>query len=150
VIQIASLFGTYIVSFLIVLVNAALAQAIHRVSVLFSRKVNCSRLHRFTKTDYILFGSAALCILTSLIYGYRIITAPMTGAPFQVSLVQGNIEQKKKWDPAYSDEIMKIYSDLSTRASMNQPDLIVWPGSAKSSIKQESRIYWEAPSIKNM
>lgn len=150
VIQIAALFGTYAVSFIVVLVNAAFAQAIHRIPVLFDRKVHCSQPHRFTKTDQVLFGAAVLSILTSFIYGYRIINAPMTGVPFRISLVQGNIEQIKKWDPAYSDEIMKIYSNLSNMTSMHQPDLIVWPETATpGSITVNPEIFEKVGKIVN-
>lgn len=45
-----------------------------------------------------------------------------------VRIVQGNIPQKQKWDPAYSDHAIETYLDLS-----GQPggyDLLLWPETA--------------------
>ncbi len=39
------------------------------------------------------------------------------GIPFKASIIQGNIEQDKKWETAYQNEVMDIYRDLSLRAS---------------------------------
>ena len=49
------------------------------------------------------------------------------GDPLAVSLVQGNIEQERKFDPAYRDNTLAIYADLAQRAMGR---LIVLPESA--------------------
>jgi len=50
------------------------------------------------------------------------------GAPLQVSLVQGNIAQEKKWLPEQFAPTLELYTELS-RAHMNS-DLIIWPETA--------------------
>jgi apolipoprotein N-acyltransferase len=49
------------------------------------------------------------------------------GDPVAVSLVQGNIEQELKFDPAYREKTLAIYADLAARATGR---LIVLPESA--------------------
>jgi apolipoprotein N-acyltransferase len=49
------------------------------------------------------------------------------GDPLTVSLVQGNIEQELKFDPAYRDNTLAIYAELAQRATGH---LIVLPESA--------------------
>jgi apolipoprotein N-acyltransferase len=44
-----------------------------------------------------------------------------------VALLQGSIDQYKKWDKAYVEEIQKTYERLSLEASRTKPDMIVWP-----------------------
>ena len=58
------------------------------------------------------------------------ISKPINGTKINVSLVQANIEQSKKWDKKYAAAIMQIYSYLTQKASEDQPDLIVWPEAA--------------------
>ncbi len=49
------------------------------------------------------------------------------GAPISVSLVQGNIEQERKFDPEYRDKTLAIYAELAQQAKGR---LIVLPESA--------------------
>ena len=46
----------------------------------------------------------------------------------QVRIVQGNVAQQDKWDPAQRAEIVARYLDLSARPG--SPDLILWPETA--------------------
>jgi apolipoprotein N-acyltransferase len=50
-----------------------------------------------------------------------------SGDPIAVSLVQGNIDQDEKFDPAYREKSLAIYADLAERA---KGTLIVLPESA--------------------
>jgi apolipoprotein N-acyltransferase len=151
VIQISSMTGAYGVSFLIVLVNAAL------VALLLGRlksprspepcKVQgCpapnvvhgpTHLLPFLKggweglkgKKYLLVITALLLLLT-LVYGYFTITNTITGNKIKISLVQGNIEQTKKWDRRYRNYILDRYEELSREASKDQPRLVIWPEAA--------------------
>ncbi|MBF0127421.1 MAG: apolipoprotein N-acyltransferase [Magnetococcales bacterium] len=50
-------------------------------------------------------------------------------APVRFAVVQGNIAQQLKWDPAHQEEGLKRYLDLS--ADLGGPvDLVVWPETA--------------------
>ncbi|SDS59294.1 Apolipoprotein N-acyltransferase [Halopseudomonas litoralis] len=49
------------------------------------------------------------------------------GEPLSVALIQANIEQSRKWDPAHIDHTLATYRDLSYA----QPaDIILWPETA--------------------
>lgn len=50
------------------------------------------------------------------------------GAPLKVALLQGNISQHQKWQPAYRRQTMVMYRDLSRQHW--DKDLIVWPEAA--------------------
>ena len=95
VIQISDITGVYGVSFLIVLVNAAIAEFIR------------------DRKQY--RGIVIAALMLALVLGYgslRLGTAEGTGA-ITISVIQGNIEQDKKWDPAYQAETIAIYERLT-------------------------------------
>ncbi|MBZ4658759.1 MAG: lnt [Desulfacinum sp.] len=76
-----------------------------------------------------------LCAGVALAYGsWRLQTgndAAGTAEEFRVGLVQGNIDQSVKWDPAYQAKTLDTYEELSRQlVRRNQPDLVVWPETA--------------------
>ena len=48
----------------------------------------------------------------------------------RVAVVQGNIDQGVKWDPAHQSAAIRTHHRLSQTAKLQNPDLIVWPESA--------------------
>ncbi len=77
----------------------------------------------------------AVVILGGLwIYGhFRLadINAQMAEAPTRkIVVVQGNIEQPHKWDPAFRERILKSYQDLTLKAVDEEPWMIIWPETA--------------------
>lgn len=50
--------------------------------------------------------------------------------PVKIAVVQGNIDQYKKWDSTYEEEIVRSYSTLTSKAETQHPALIVWPETA--------------------
>ena len=130
VIQSADLFGTYGISFLVVLVNAALMVMIHSVFTHFRSSLIRLKTTLFKKTDLALILGAVLAVSLTLFYGQWSISRPITDRLIKVATIQGNIEQSKKWDPAYADEIMQTYADLTLHAALDHPALIIWPETA--------------------
>jgi apolipoprotein N-acyltransferase len=55
-------------------------------------------------------------------------TTPL-GAPLRVTLIQGNVPQSTKWDPAQISYRLQTYADL-TRENLEGSDLIIWPENA--------------------
>jgi apolipoprotein N-acyltransferase len=47
-------------------------------------------------------------------------------------VIQGNIDQGRKWDPAFQQETLRRYRELSLKAANHNPvpDLLVWPETA--------------------
>ena len=56
--------------------------------------------------------------------------APEQGSDLTVSVIQGNIEQDKKWDPAYQSQVLATYERLTLQALGQHPDLVIWPETA--------------------
>ncbi len=115
--QLASLFGVHGVTLLVVLVNSALALALvaswrtARTPVLATVGVVAAVL---------VFGAVRLA-------DNRLVDV---GTPLQVGLVQGNIAQEQKWDPALRASILERYLSLSRDTARDGAELIVWPESA--------------------
>jgi apolipoprotein N-acyltransferase len=128
IIQIASLTGAYGISFLIALTNAALTAAVlwFRSS---SMRSTIKMEHPVTGKAAVFFGvTAAAALALTLIYGYRIHSAPVEGPLIRISVLQGNIDGRMKSNPKkYAAFIMQKYTDLSRQAAADQPDLILWP-----------------------
>jgi apolipoprotein N-acyltransferase len=118
-IQVADITGVYGLSFLIALTNVVLYRII--------RGVVGNRPGIYpTKSALVLLG---LMVLT-LVYGFHRLNSVDRGEPLRVALVQGNISQDIKWDPAFQDATVSIYERLSRQAAAEGRDLVVWPESA--------------------
>jgi apolipoprotein N-acyltransferase len=112
VIQAADITGVYGVSFLILLVNVAAAEFI------------------MNRKDRVAVVTAVLVLSLALGYGFARLHAPVQTGGIGISVVQGNIEQDKKWDPAYQSEVLGTYKRLTLEALGRHPDLIIWPETA--------------------
>jgi apolipoprotein N-acyltransferase len=130
IIQIASITGAYGVSFLLVLVNATLTAAI--LAFFYRQKREKPQAFNPPSRKGAISLAIAAAVLTcgTLLYGQMIFSKPTVGTRIKVSVVQGNIEQAKKWDSKYENYIMQIYTDLSKKASEERPALIIWPETA--------------------
>jgi apolipoprotein N-acyltransferase len=117
-IQIADLCGVYGVSWLVVLGNTALAALLMR-----SKWV----------PGLLVFG---ICLAGALLYGSwreaAIEDMQSAATPWTVGVVQGNIDQSQKWDPAFQQATLSRYRELSREAAGNNPapELLVWPETA--------------------
>jgi apolipoprotein N-acyltransferase len=130
VIQIASIAGTYGVSFLIVAVNAAGAALLYPWFVRQKIFNTESPLKSSKKSVTALAGASGALVLLTMLYGIREISSPIEGKEIKISVVQGNIEQSQKWDKKYAPLIMRTYSALTLAAAKDRPDLIIWPETA--------------------
>jgi apolipoprotein N-acyltransferase len=127
VIQIASITGTYGLSYLIVLVNAIVAEMI-----LFSRQSERSVKNLFSCSGPLLTRIALgiLCLVVTVSYGFSVIADPAEYDQERIALIQGNIPRSSEWSPGYSDEILGKYANLTRQSSQRTPKLIIWPESA--------------------
>jgi apolipoprotein N-acyltransferase len=66
----------------------------------------------------------------SITYGQMKLREQREGRQIRASIVQGNIEQDRKWEPAYQDAVMETYKELSLKAVQDSPSIIVWPETA--------------------
>jgi apolipoprotein N-acyltransferase len=130
IIQIASITGVYGVSFLVVLVNLALAAVFSSCHP----RMPLSGIHRSVEENdgfpLTTAGMTASTIIICYLFGLSRLHHPQNasqGQPLKVALLQGNIDQYKKWDKAYVEEIERTYEGLINEASTTKPDIILWP-----------------------
>ena len=124
IIQAADIAGVYGISFIIVMVNAAIASFIESIY---------EKDRRQFATRYMLVTT--LFIISFSIYGFwrmSLFNSQLTthNSQLKVALIQGNIEQNMKWDESYQSDVFDAHVNLTMQASRESPDLIVWPESA--------------------
>jgi len=121
-IQVADLFGVWALSFLVVSANAAAA-------ALIGGRGRAGRPAGPAARVIPLAVVAAVGLLAWL-YGADKLKAPEGEGSIRVAVVQGNVEQEVKWDPAYRKETFETYAALSREAAAGGVDLVVWPETA--------------------
>jgi len=128
-IQIAEITGVYGVSFVVFVFNAAVAYIILQ----YLRKPFDYR--RFSTPEMAVLSVLLIGIITSVFfYGMRAISRyePLIKErekEIDIAIVQGNIDQSKKWDPHYLGESLGVFMGL-TGELKGTPDLIIWPETA--------------------
>jgi apolipoprotein N-acyltransferase len=123
-IQIADLTGVYGVSFLIVAINGAVAD----IFLLKKRKLD-RPLYSLIPTAAG-FISLLIIIIATFSYGFYRLYSERGGTQIRAAVVQGNIEQDKKWDPDFKNKVIATYKELSMAAADEKPDIIIWPESS--------------------
>ncbi len=149
-IQSAKLGGVSLLTFCIVLSNVFMAKAI----VFFVKK------ERKNACKNILV--APLSLLFLIAYGLYHNPEPFNGEKrLSVAVVQGDISVLDKWNPRAAQRISEQYIELSTLASKQNPDLIVWPetaipilldgtnkqGISLASLQKQVQRRWQAPLL---
>ncbi len=121
-IQITAITGVYGLSFLIVAVNAVLAE----ILIQLKRKRISGTKNRWVNPLVV-----SILIFLCLGYGKKVLGEDeKTQGTLDVAVIQGNIAQEVKWDAAYDDYNREIFQSLTEEAASNRPDLIVWPETA--------------------
>lgn len=147
-IQIADVTGVYGVSFVLVMVNAAVIPVIdgfltgaakdHAPSIQPGRPGLVARLLSLV---------IALALVTGALgYGrWRMaaVTASLTPGP-RVGLIQGNIAQEIKWDPAMRQMTLERYERLTRETAAQGAELIVWPEASAPFIFEDEPDYQRA------
>ena len=122
-IQLASITGVYGLSFLIVLVNATLAQiALSRSRVLIAA------------------GPPAFLILGVLTFGHYRLNALQAASEdaLRIGIVQGNFPQDEKWKTDRRFRTTQRYIELTRSLEGTRPDLIIFPETALPFYFQDS------------
>jgi apolipoprotein N-acyltransferase len=115
--QIASVVGVYGVSGLIVLVSGALALLVLGQG---RRRWLASALAGAVVLGCVLWGQARL----------RHGELTLAGEPVRVAVLQGNIAQEDKWNPAFADVITDRYILMTRQAIARGATFILWPESS--------------------
>src|SRR5262245_5005209 len=135
-IQISDHLGVYGVSFLIVLVNVAIAEMIAWLMPLFRGFVPARLPWELVTTSAILVG-LSWAYSTSLIVGEGI-RAPQVN--LGIGVVQPNVDQAVKWDQSFRDETLARYDRLTGSFGYGT-DLVVWPEAATPFVYEREPMY---------
>ncbi|HTY26049.1 MAG TPA: apolipoprotein N-acyltransferase [Desulfomonilaceae bacterium] len=118
VVQAADLTGVYGISFLVLLVNAALWE-------LLRPKIEEDRI------SWKLIAAAGLAVVLVLSYGNaRLKQFSSTHAGldnFTTGVLQGNIPQEVKWEDASRQQTFAVYEKLGREAVEQGAELLIWP-----------------------
>ncbi|MCX5723907.1 MAG: apolipoprotein N-acyltransferase [Nitrospirae bacterium] len=137
IIQIADHMGVYGVSFLIVLVNVALAE-------LLSWLMPLLRKFRPAKLPWELVAMTALLVGLSWEYGLRTLEegsfSHIPRSSLRVGVVQPNVDQAAKWDTAYREETLARFDRLTGQLGRTT-DLVIWPEAATPFLFEREPIY---------
>ncbi|MFH1683668.1 MAG: apolipoprotein N-acyltransferase [Candidatus Margulisiibacteriota bacterium] len=116
-IQIASFASVYGVSFLVVFFNASAAMFL------------------FDKRKWRSLAISLVLIIAATTYGTYVLNVSSRvprppSRSIKLALLQPNIDQKNKMNPAMVLPIFKIHEEMSQQAMPDKPDVIVWPETA--------------------
>jgi len=129
ILQVAELVGVYGLSWLVVVVNAAVAATV----------VHLADRRPHTLQPQLL---AAVALLLAVAAFGEVRLAEIRATPIRrelpVALVQGNIPEGEKWDPTQRRQILRRYLGRSEQLGAGAARLIVWPEAAIPYLLQDS------------
>jgi len=126
--QLASATSVYGLTFLVLLVNAALADLVRAGFFEQTPKRNTMWVHRFLVPAVV----AVLAPMSIYVWGNLRMTnpEPASSPVIRASAVQANIPQSLKWRRDQRRNILDRYRELTVQAAQDRPDLVVWPETA--------------------
>ncbi len=141
--QFASVFGVYGVSALVVLVNAGIAVVgLHAQS---PARAGLSVLDVHVGSAFRralpLAGSIAIVAAIAVWGGVRVSRSALTreGDPIRIGLIQGNVDQAEKWNPAKASAIFNTYVQMTERAIAEGAQFVLWPEASIPFLFEEDR-----------
>ena len=136
VIQFADVAGVYGVSFLVVLGNVAFTSLL--LWIVAKTRVPSMSIPWASTTSFV----CALSLI--LIYGtwrvHQQAELDASANTLSIGLVQANIDQAIKWNEAYRDQTLQLYTTLSQQAGKNT-DLLIWPEAATPFLFEQEPAY---------
>jgi apolipoprotein N-acyltransferase len=124
--QLASLIGVFGVSALVAAVSASAVVALdERIGVRWAT-----------------MGVVVALVIAVAVWGsLRVRAGELTraGETFRVGLVQGNVEQEEKTEPARAQDIFNTYLNMTRQAIREGADLVLWPESSTPFMFEEDR-----------
>ena len=128
-IQIASITGVHGVSFIVVLLNATIADILRTYFISNNQPTTPKTSLRFT--FHVSRFIPIVVVIACLAYGAHTLSKPVEHtSDFKIALAPGNVPQLEKWDPKYMPKIFERYMNLVKAADAEEPDLIVLPETA--------------------
>jgi apolipoprotein N-acyltransferase len=115
--QAASLFGIYVISFIVASTSAVIAYCLYE-------RNNIARIASI--------ATVAVMIVVAMLWGHarleqNALLQPGHGQPIRVGVVQGNVPQTEKWDDSLAARTFRRYLAMSRQAAAQGAQLIIWP-----------------------
>jgi apolipoprotein N-acyltransferase len=124
--QVSGLTGAYGLSFLIVLVNVVLAEAILCARGRWGVAAPAARPAFPARAA----AAAGVLLAGALLYGFTVLTPGNGDGAVRLAAVQGNVGQDQKWESRNRQAIFDRYAALTRAASPGSPRLVIWPETA--------------------
>jgi len=118
--QAADIGGVYLISAVLVLASAAIADAVEAWPSQRRRSAARIALAAAIPLLVYVYGEARLANIDRIPYSGSI----------RIGIAQGNIAQSQKWDAALRDRILAKYLELTEQAASAGARLVVWPEAA--------------------
>lgn len=128
--QTASWFGSYFVTFLLVLTGGLLALIVWERAWLRTAAISVVGILLFQ------YGAGAAIYL-----GMQ-----DEGEPISVAAVQGNISSHEKWDSGTGAYTKEVYATLTAEAAKNGATIVVWPETVLPYTMREGGAHWKYAS----
>lgn len=120
ILQIASYTGAYGISFVLVMMNLGFAAYAHRLFREGVTGINKRSQEFFLALFFLL---ACVCVHFTEAFNRRGYSRPFA----RIAVVQPNIPQDVKWDPAKVPAILEVLRQTTAEAAAKRPDVILWP-----------------------
>ncbi|MBF0328947.1 MAG: apolipoprotein N-acyltransferase [Nitrospirae bacterium] len=120
-IQISDITGVYGISFLLIAFNAGIVDLL----LFKKRRIEKPLYSRLPNVFGFVFISCFL--IFSFSYGFYRLYENRAGQEIKAAIIQGNIEQDRKWDLSYQQFVLSTYKELTLQAAEHKPNLIIWP-----------------------
>lgn len=120
VLQIISYTGAYGLSFLLIAFNVGFAAYAHRL--FFER-------HAGLRKRCPEFMAALMIVMFMAFLPFREVFGQQRATLGRIAVVQPNIPQEIKWNPARAASIQQVLVETTAKAAQTRPDLILWPES---------------------
>lgn len=126
--QVASVTSVYGLTFLVMLVNAALVDVIRAGFSVYEQGRDTSPLHQF------LAPTIVAILVPMSVYGWgklQLADPKQESEPIMtVAAIQANIPQSQKWRRDQRLTILDRHRELTVQATQERPDLVIWPETA--------------------
>ncbi|MBQ9782981.1 MAG: apolipoprotein N-acyltransferase [Clostridia bacterium] len=139
--QIASWFGSYFITFLLVAVNGCLAYAL------------CAWLSRETVAWHAALKKSCVAVAVMLVFQYGcgaviwLTRKPSdTQEKLTVAVVQGNISSHEKWELETTERTREVYRQYTLQAAEEGAQIVVWPETALPYTVSEGNSTWRYAS----
>lgn len=126
-IQLASLFGVFGISYLVALTNATIAY----IFIFWKKKMSAATIISAIFVPFCLLTCGMLYGIIALSHSsYGQVSQNQKVQKVKIAMVPGNIKQKEKWKSENIQDNFLRYLTATQKAAIQQPTMVIWPETA--------------------